>query len=454
MGAVRRMDDYESPLFFTSGYSAPELATHGASVQSDLFTVGRTMAVLSFEFSGYSSKYKTTLPPREEVPLFMLFDSYYRFLKRATHADPERRFASAAEMAEQLKGVLREVMALGTGEPRPGTSTLFSPETHTFGVDAVVPEEGSHTPPKPDPQDVVEGLPVPMVDTEDAAAALLATTTAAEPRAVIEALKNAPHDSIEVRLRVVRARVALGELAEAHRQLQAAQYIAVKSGFPHDWRLEWYRGLIELVAGRPKLAHAAFDAVYDELPGEMAPKLARAVAAELLGDYFTAARGYEQVWRTDRSYVSAAFGLARVYLAQGARESAIQALESIPAASTHYTAAQVAAIKIKMRGGAAGTGSLDERDLVDAAGWLERLSLDAERRAKLSAEVLEAAFALVQRRNGQPSHATVLGCQLNERDIRFGLERCYRALARLAQTKEERIALVDKANDVRPLTRT
>src|SRR5690606_37332206 len=86
MGAVRRVDDYHSPLFFTSGYSAPELATQGATVQSDLFTVGRTLAVLSFEFNGYSSKYKTTLPPREKVPLFTLFDSYYRFLKRATHA--------------------------------------------------------------------------------------------------------------------------------------------------------------------------------------------------------------------------------------------------------------------------------------------------------------------------------------------------------------------------------
>jgi len=454
MGAVRRMDDYTSPLFFTSGYSAPELATHGASVQSDLFTVGRTLAVLSFEFAGYSSKYKTTLPPREEVPLFMLFDSYYRFLKRATHADPERRFVSAAEMADQLKGVLREVMALGTGEPRPGTSTVFSPEAHTFGVEAVVPEEGSGAPPRPDPQDVVAGLPVPMVDTDDPAAALLATTTAAEPRAVIEALAHAPHDSIEVRLRVVRARVALGELAEAHRQLQAAQYIAVKSGFPHDWRLEWYRGLIELVAGRAKLAHAAFDAVYDELPGEIAPKLARAVAAELIGDYFTATRGYEQVWRTDRSYVSAAFGLARVYLAQGAREGAIQALESIPQTSTHHTAAQVAAIKIKMRGGADGTGSLEERDLVDAAKRLERLSLDAERHARLSAEVLEAAHTLVQRRNGQPSNASVLGCKLNDREVRFGLERCYRALARLAETSDKRIALVDKANSIRPRTMT
>ncbi|MGH3519302.1 MAG: tetratricopeptide repeat protein [Haloechinothrix sp.] len=475
MGAVRRVDDYSSPLFFTTGYSAPELATHGASVQSDLFTVGRTLAVLSFEFAGYTTKYRTTLPPTGEVPLFGLFGSYHRFLRRATHADPDRRFASAADMADQLTGVLREIMALGTGKQRPGTSTVFGAETKSFGVDAVVAEPGpsaeetaQHAVPMPDPLDVVTGLPVPLVDTDDAAASLLASTTASEPREVVEALARAPHDSIEVRLRVVRARIELDEPAEANRQLQAAQFLAVKSGFPHDWRIDWYRGLIELAGGRPKLAHAAFDAVYDELPGEIAPKLGVAASSEALGDYFSAARFYELVWRTDRSYVSAAFGLARVYLAQGGRGSAIQTLESIPATSTHYVAAQVAAIKIQIKTKAtAGAGQqpvpIGELDLIDAAQRLERLALDAERRTRLSAEVLEAAYGWVLARdNGRvpaagPSPGAgrrVLGCDLSERDLRFGLERCYRALARLAGSSEQRIALVDKANAIRPRTLT
>lgn len=459
MGAVRRMDDYTSPLFFTTGYSAPELATQGASVQSDLFTVGRTLAVLSFEFAGYTSKYRTTLPPPSEVPLFTLFGSYHRFLRRATHADPDRRFLSASDMADQLTGVLREIMALGTGQQRPGTSTVFGAETKAFGADAVVSESASgDAVPMPDARDVVSGLPVPLVDTDDPAAGLLASINASEPREVVDALARAPHDSIEVRLRVVRARIESGELAEAHRQLQAAQYLAVKSGFPHDWRIDWYRGLIEFAGGRPKLAHVAFDAVYDELPGELAPKLGMAISAEALGDYFAAARHYELVWRTDRSYVSAAFGLARVYLAQGGRASAIQTLESIPPTSTHYVAAQVAAIKIKIRGVSAGGGQVAaESELVDAAQRLERLALDAQRRTQLSAEVLEAAFGWVREQGpaggGAPGQK-VLGCALSERELRFGLERCYRALARLAGGSEQRIALVDKANAIRPRTLT
>ena len=318
LGAVRRIDDYESPLFFTTGYSAPELATQGASVASDLFTVGRTLAVLSFEFTGYTTKFKTTLPSPDAVPLFALFGSYYRFLRRATHADPDRRFLSAEEMADQLTGVLREIMALGTGKPRPGASTVFGPESRTFGVQLVVPEAGASVP-LPGAAEVVAGLPIPQVDTDDPAAGVLATTTALDPRGAIEALAGAPRESIEVRLRIVRARIELGELAEAQRQLQAAQYLAIKNGFPHDWRIDWYRGLIELAGGRSRVAHVAFEAVYDDLPGEVAPKLALGISAEGVGDYFAAARFYELVWRTDRTYVSAAFGLARVYLAQGAR---------------------------------------------------------------------------------------------------------------------------------------
>jgi serine/threonine-protein kinase PknG len=453
LGAVRRMDDYTSPLFFTTGYSAPELPTRGASVASDLFTVGRTLAVLSFEFNGYTTKYKTTLPPRDDVPLFKLFGSYYRLLRRATHSDPDRRFTSAEDMADQLTGVLREIMALGTGKQRPGASTVFGPETNTFGVDMVVPAPGQPVP-LPDPQEVIAGLPIPQVHTADPGAGVLATTVTADPRTAIEALGNAPRESIEVRLRIVRARIELGELAEANRQLQAAQYLAIRSGFPHDWRIDWYRALIELAGGRPRVANVAFDAVYDELPGEIAPKLALAVSAETVGDYFPASRLYELVWRTDRSYVSAAFGLARVYLAQGARASAIEVLESVPASSTHHVAAQVAAIKIKTRPSADGAHQVAERELVDAAEVVERLPLDAERETRLRTEVLGAAFGWLGRGNTPSEQTVLLGRRLTERDLRFGLEECYRKLARLVANSGERIDLVDKANAIRPRTLT
>ncbi|RZS44829.1 serine/threonine-protein kinase PknG [Herbihabitans rhizosphaerae] len=454
LGAVRRVDDWDSPLFFTLGYSAPELATEGASVASDIYTVGRTLAVLSIEFTGYTTKYVHTLPGPDEVPLFALFGSYYRVLKRATHEDPARRFLSGEDMADQLTGVLREVMALGTGRPRPGMSTVFGQENRTFGANPIVAERGAWLVP-PEPADVAVALPLPQVDTDDPAAGVLAATTVTEPGELVEALAGASQESIEVRLRMLRAHLELGDLRSADADLSGARKLAI---YQHDWRLDWYRGLILLSAKRFKEAHAAFDAVYDALPGEIAPKLALAISAEYAGDYFPAARFYELVWRTDRSYVSAAFGLARVYLAQGARGGAIEVLESVPDSSSHYVSAQVAAIKIKTRVNE--VDQLGENDLHDAARKLERLALDAERRTHLSTEVLEAAYGWVRAGRpgsdgaGQAAARTVLGCGLSERELRLGLERCYRALARLASTPDQRHDLVDKANAIRPRTLT
>ncbi|WP_158678547.1 serine/threonine protein kinase, partial [Streptomyces sp. SA3_actF] len=128
MGAVRRADDEESAIYGTVGYQAPEVAEVGPSVASDLYTVARTLAVLAFDFQGYTTVYVDSLPDPAQVPVFQEFESFYRLLVRATDPDPARRFASAEEMAEQLTGVLREIVARRTGRPHPALSTHFGPE--------------------------------------------------------------------------------------------------------------------------------------------------------------------------------------------------------------------------------------------------------------------------------------------------------------------------------------
>lgn len=128
MGAVRRMDDEESAIYGTVGYQAPEVGEVGPSVASDLYTVARTLAVLTFDFQGYTNVFVDSLPDPENIEVFRTYESFYRLLVRATDPDPARRFASAEEMAEQLTGVLREVVALQSGRPRPALSTLFGPE--------------------------------------------------------------------------------------------------------------------------------------------------------------------------------------------------------------------------------------------------------------------------------------------------------------------------------------
>ncbi len=84
---------------------------------------------------------------------------------------------------------------------------------------------------------------------------------------------------------------------------------------------------------------------------------------------------------------------------------------------------------------------------------LGQLRLDAARTQQLTAEVLTTALgaAVTGQLNGS---GQVLGCEPNERSLRFGLERSYRALARLAPDETRRIELVDLANSVRPRTLT
>ncbi len=162
MGGVRGVDS-DGPIYGTVGYQAPEISTEGPTVSSDLFTVGRALAVLTFEFKGYQSTYKFTLP--DGVPLLEQQESFARLLRRATHGDPERRFASAGEMAEQLTGVLREVLATADGTPRPAFSTVFSPELQAIGALLA----GGNDPPRrcrggtipPRPPLLLGGLPAP-----------------------------------------------------------------------------------------------------------------------------------------------------------------------------------------------------------------------------------------------------------------------------------------------------
>ncbi|MFG2552891.1 tetratricopeptide repeat protein [Streptomyces sp. NPDC048581] len=490
MGAVRRMDDDESAIYGTVGYQAPEVAEVGPSVASDLYTVARTLAVLTFDFQGYTNVYVDSLPDPDNIEVFRQYESFYRLLVRATDPDPARRFASAQEMAEQLTGVLREVVSLQSGRARPSLSTLFGPEvrvtdTELFPkLDGEVSRLGARVAPaketptaspagSPAPSanspalgaGIVKGvnvsagalaLPVPHVDPSDPNAGFLAglmTTAAAE---LLGALGAASAPSTETRLRQIRAWLENGDAGAAHQAL-----LQLEDERPDDWRVVWYRGVAALVTGDHEGAALAFDAIYDAFPGEPAPKLALGMCAEVLGQLDNAAEYYRLVWSTDPSYVSAAFGLARVQLASGDRRGAVQTLESISESSIHYTAARVAAVRARLRqrtAAAADVPFLD--DLTAAAGQVEALDaygLDPARREQLSAEVLGCAldWILSGGQGSAPPAAggrTLLGSGLDERGLRFGLERSYRTLARLARGGEERIDLVERANRYRPRT--
>lgn len=94
---------------------------------------------------------------------------------------------------------------------------------------------------------------------------------------------------------------------------------------------------------------------------------------------------------------------------------------------------------------------------------LAAFGLDPVRHEQLSTEVLGKALDWVLSGSagvpglggpaaGSPDARKLLGAELSERGLRFGLERSYRMLARLAQRGDERIELVERANRFRPRT--
>ncbi len=426
LGGVIRIDEPDSAVFGTVGYQAPEIATAGPSVPSDLFTVARTLAVLCLDFRGYQDTYRFTLPPPEEIPLFGQLDSLYKLLLRGTAANPDDRFQAAEEMSDQLYGVLREVVAAERGSPVPAASTQFTGPLRGGTV-----------------QGDWRQLPRPQVASDDPGAGYLATLAGADPRQLLSQLDAAPARTVEIELRSAATMIELADWDGVE-----ARLAAIEAADPWEWRVSWYRGVAGTARSDAIGARERFTAVYRTLPGELAPKLALGIAAEVAGDLAGAAGWYDIVSRTDPAFTGATFGLARCRLAMGERTGALQAYERVPDSSSAYVDAQ--RIRIRCLGQLDG-GTPTIADLLLAGSVLEGLEIDGEQRAKLTAELLEAALRVTPAGVHGDSGASLLGCRLEERDLRFGLERTYRALA-LGAVGRARIALVDQANDARPRT--
>ncbi len=350
---------------------------------------------------------------------------------KATAPDPDDRFQSAQEMADQLYGVLREIVAAEDGVRVSAPSTLFTGDLRA----------------KPDAPDW-RLLPTPQVAGDDPAAGYLATLAASGQDELIELLRAAPERTVEVDLRLAHELIGAGELEQAGTVLRD-----VAADDPWEWRVAWYQGAAELARQQPVAARAHFQAVYEAVPGELAPKLALGVCDEVADEPGRATRWYEIVSRTDPAYTTATFGLARCRLACGDRAGVLDAYDRVPDASSSYLDAQTARIRclIEQQGAAAA----DVEDLREAGARLDSLALGPTSRAYLTADLLRSALTLLDNDDIQEDPGVRLaGHPLTEDDVRLGLESTYRSLARVATTSGERIRLVDWANRVRPRTWT
>ncbi|WP_407564971.1 tetratricopeptide repeat protein [Streptomyces sp. 184] len=451
LGGVRRIGEATAPAL-TAGYAAPEVDRTGPTVAHDLHTVGRTLQELA--------RFAAT----RDIPGTGI-TSFRYVVQCATAPEPGERFASAAEMSEQLRGVLREIRALRNKPDRPEPSTLFVPTRRLLDaglgqlpplrrwLERTVPRRGARPvsqpldarPPKAG--DVAPALPVPRPHPKDEQRNLfgLSSThpdkklhqTAGKPSAEI------CFHNVRLHLRAAPApatRKAAAELAEAR---------GILAGSPdRAWQLDWYEGLLDLVraqaaadGGGPgatpegetgpgdavslevaalSRAYAHYEAVYRRLPGEYAPKLALGYCAERLAAAGrpaaaagrtaeelrrTATDHYRTVWYRNRMQGNGAFGLARLALARGSRQEAVDVLDNMPMDSPDHGAAWIATLRVSAaRLGPEGPalpplaeiGRARAR-LADAAdtGSAAPLHLAQEHGLLLEAEFLEWALDLV-----------------------------------------------------------
>ncbi|KOU09346.1 hypothetical protein ADK86_01130 [Streptomyces sp. NRRL F-5755] len=392
----------------TSGpvtYPAPELHSSTAmTVAADLYAVGAVLGELV-----------ARVP---EAPPGLGTRSLERVLARATAPRPEERFADAREMSVQLRGVLRELRSLRLGE-----EAAFEPSSLFAAASAALDGELGKAPPlgqwrdgsnvkrgltarPPAPAEVALGLPAPKPDIADGNWTELHRTSYDDPVGLLQlsdAWKESPEKALlHCRLHLEIARdhpeAAAGERTAAGAELARAR-TAVGELAAYDWRLHWHEGLLHLVDDRVPAALECFDRVYEAIPGEYAPKLALGYCHEVLRAPKEAVALYGAVWHRNHALGSAAFGLARIHLADAKPQLALDCLEAVPADSRHRTAARTAMVRILAAPPADGSPPT-----VSAArlAWLalHRLTLregltDRHAQDRLRADLLELLLLLV-----------------------------------------------------------
>jgi serine/threonine-protein kinase PknG len=416
-GAVRTLGDTEPVGPSTPAYAPPRgdgkadpeySFPAGPTAGFDLFCLGSTLQQLCHRhLSGPGAR------------------SLELLLRRATDVDqPERRFRSARQFAEQLSGVIRQVVAAAPGgrriiqpsalfesmpEPLHGELGVPRPLGHWIGArvsaDGRIAMAAPFGPPAP--TDVVAALPAPVADPYDPD-----MTRACEPE-----------------LAACRTALRNGDLDAAARCLRDTHL----PGW--SWIRAWYTGLIALADRNPGGAFDHFDIVRAALPGELIPELALGLSAELAGDAAQAHERYHAVFGTAPALGAAGFGLARTHLLAGRRAEAVVAAQRL---AREFQAqelrfeheARIAVVRLLV---AVTESSVPaETDLDKAQELLDQLpeSIGPQARILLNAEIQYGRSAVT--------------------DSWLPLSEMVRDLAKLAITRPDFVKVTDLANQLRP----
>jgi serine/threonine-protein kinase PknG len=347
-----------------------------------------------------------------------------RLLARATDTEtPGRRFVSAPQFAEQLSGVIRQIVATSpAGRQITRPSTLFGSMTATLHGGLGAPRPLEHwsgarvtkggrlvmAPPfaAPAPALAVAALPVPPQDDPD-------------DRAMTGSCKD--------QLRACVTALRRGDLDDAERALGETH---LPGWF---WVRAWYAALIALARRDVSGAVGHFSTVRDALPGELIPALALGACAEIRERPEEARQHYEAVADTAPALGAAGFGLARTHLLAGRRAEAVAAAERLAAElqARELRFEHEARIAV-VRALAAVTESSTpaEADLARARRLADEIQVDDRQRIMLRAEI-------------QFGKSSITGDWL-------AMSEEIPKLAKFARSRLDFFAMMDIANQLRP----
>jgi serine/threonine-protein kinase PknG len=431
LGGVRRWDDPDAAIFGTIGYQATEVPRTGPTVASDLYTVGRALAVLILDWPDWTRGDVDKLPDRAAHDVLVEHDCLWRFLQRACAPDPADRFLDADEMADALHGVLSQVAAATDGRPRPRTS-------------------GRYSPPRPRLDGLSwQALPSPLLPNHPRIANRVAGVADGDPHVVVSMVAEDEALSWADIAAVARAQCELGDFAAADSVVdqldenapEAAEFRAVI-----DNVRSYLHGVSALAAGDGARAVRFFDDAYASAPGEAACALALAAALVASGDRTRleeAADLYEQVALADPSWVAALAGLAGALTTLGRHSDAAKVLTAVP--SVHPLRAQALTLACRaMEDG--------PYDLEVAAAAAERVRADQPgmrdaAEAELAAALYTAALAALSR--GEPV-ADIGDVPAQRAALARGAEEALLDMAAATADSRRRHALLDDAARTRP----
>ena len=427
LGGARLVDDPDGDIFGTIGFMAPEASENPIPV-SDIYSIGRALACLTMDFA-HQTAHEHSLPSPASQPVLAKWESFQRLLLRATHPDPDERFQSAQELADQLHGVLREVAA-ESGSVAPFDSAHFGPDN------LVYPDDGSAmaTP-------LARSLPTLRMDPASAALAAGALSAVASGQDWRAAL--GPNAATNAELLVVdalREASLFPELSAILDRIQARD--------PFNWRVQWERGKAYLAQGLAAAAIEEFERVYFEMPGELAPKLGRAFALEAAGRHREAAMLYSRISQVDSRMASAIFGLARCLSAMGDSKGSFAAYGKIPEAHSLFAQSRLRAAKALVDAQDASLSTL-----MQAANSVQPILGEGSAARQLAGVILLKA-ALLAQAGATPASSSdrLFNIPPSEHMLRLGAEREFIAAARMARTPEDKRHWVDMANRARPRT--